>query len=114
MHGHNDFTWRLQIPLLHGSRGASSVNTTLLGIGDVAVTRRWKVCVFICTTAWNRKNMRLEVLNQVAEYFVWNSATPYPTVSLVGTDFNTTNDGNSRRRIAQDPEIYNSFNTQKF
>jgi isopropylmalate/homocitrate/citramalate synthase len=58
--------------------------------------------------------MRLEVLNQVAEYFRLELGYTVPDkYPLVGTDFNTTKAGIHADGLLKDPEIYNSFNTQK-
>ena len=113
-HGHNDFHLAVANSMAAWLYGAASVNTTLLGIGERCGNTPLEGMLFQYAQIKGAGNLKLEVFNEVAEYFAhaleFQVHEKYP---ILGADFNTTKAGIHADGLLKDPEIYNAFNTQK-
>lgn len=113
-HGHNDFHLSVANSMAAWLYGCSSVNTTLLGIGERCGNTPLEGMLFQYAQLKGESKLNLPVLNEVAEFFAdnleYNIHEKYP---LMGADFNTTKAGIHADGLLKDPEIYNSFNTAK-
>jgi isopropylmalate/homocitrate/citramalate synthase len=113
-HGHNDFYKAVTNSTTAWLYGASAVNTSLLGIGER--TGNCPLEAMVIEYAQLRgtiKNMRLEVIAEIANYFEkeLNYKIP-PRTPFVGKAFNETRAGIHADGILKDEEIYNIFDTK--
>ncbi|MGE5628890.1 MAG: 2-isopropylmalate synthase [Solirubrobacterales bacterium] len=114
-HGHNDFNAVVTNSTTAWMYGCSSVNTSLLGIGER--TGNCPLESMIMEYAQFRgtiKNMQLEVITEIAEYFKKEMKYEIPPrTPFVGNQFNVTRAGIHADGILKDEEIYNIFDTDK-
>lgn len=115
-HGHNDFyggvVSNASTAWLYG---CSSVNTSLLGIGERTGNCPLEAMIVeYAQLKGNTANMNLHVINEIAEYFEreMNYSIP-PRTPFVGSEFNVTRAGIHADGILKNEEIYNIFNTEK-
>ncbi|SKA84853.1 Isopropylmalate/homocitrate/citramalate synthases [Caloramator quimbayensis] len=114
-HGHNDFYSVVTNSTAAWLYGASSVNTSLLGIGERTGNCPLEAMLIqYGQLRGNTKNMRLELLTEIAEYFEKeiNYSIP-PRTPFVGKEFNVTRAGVHADGILKNEEIYNIFDTGK-
>jgi len=114
-HGHNDFYKAVTNSATAWLYGASAVNTSLFGIGER--TGNCPLEAMVIEYAQFRgtiKNMRLEVITEIANYFekALNYKIP-PRTPFMGRDFNRTRAGIHADGISKDEEIYNIFDTER-
>ncbi|OOO62409.1 2-isopropylmalate synthase [Clostridium tepidum] len=114
-HGHNDFYGVVSNASTAWLYGCSSVNTSLLGIGERTGNCPLEAMIIeYAQLKGNTANMNLHVINEIAEYFQkeMNYNIP-PRTPFVGSEFNVTRAGIHADGILKNEEIYNIFNTEK-
>ncbi|MDP4146073.1 MAG: 2-isopropylmalate synthase [Bacillota bacterium] len=114
-HGHNDFYSVVPNSTSSWLYGCSSINTSLLGIGERTGNCPLEAMVIeYGQIKGNTKNMNLHTITEIAEYFMkeMNYEIPVRT-PFVGGDFNVTRAGIHADGILKDEEIYNIFDTNK-
>lgn len=114
-HGHNDFYSVVSNATTAWLYGCSSINTSLLGIGERTGNCPLEAMVMeYAQLKGNVKNMNLHVITEIAEYFKkeMNYSIPART-PFVGRDFNVTRAGIHADGILKNEEIYNIFDTEK-
>ncbi|MBQ6569594.1 MAG: 2-isopropylmalate synthase [Clostridia bacterium] len=112
-HGHNDFYNAVPNAVTSWLYGCSSVNTSLLGIGErTGNTPLEAMVIEYCELKGNTGGMNLKVITEIAEYFenTLNYEIP-PRTPFVGRAFNSTKAGIHADGLLKDEEIYNIFNT---
>lgn len=114
-HGHNDFYKVEDNAATAWLYGASSVNCSLLGIGERTGNCPLEaMAIEYCQLKGRTDGMDLKVITEIAEYFeneldcVIPERTPF-----VGRNFNSTRAGIHADGLLKDEEIYNIFNTEK-
>jgi len=113
-HGHNDF----HKALINGSTawlyGCSSVNGTLLGIGERTGNPPIEgLVVEYLGLRGHDATVRTEVITEIARYFRTEIGYDIPPQQpLVGSQFNTTLAGIHADAMAKDLRIYSIFDTQ--
>lgn len=114
-HGHNDFYSAVNNSTTAWLYGASSVNTTLFGIGERTGNCPLEAMIFeYAQIKGTTKNMQLKVITEIAEYFRDEIGYNIPLKTpFVGSDFNVTKAGIHADGMLKDEEIYNIFNTDK-
>lgn len=114
-HGHNDFYSAVNNSTTAWLYGASSVNTTLFGIGERTGNCPLEAMIFeYAQIKGNTKNMELKVITELAEYFRNEIGYNIPVKTpFVGSDFNVTKAGIHADGMLKDEEIYNIFDTDK-
>ena len=114
-HGHNDFYKAVTNSATAWLYGCSTVNTTLLGIGERTGNTPLEAMAIEYTSLRGTSNgMNLEVISEIADYFedVMGYHIP-PRTPFVGKNFNVTKAGIHADGMLKDQEIYNIFDTQK-
>ncbi len=114
-HGHNDYYRAVTNSTASWLYGGASVNTTVFGIGErVGNTPLEAMIIEYAQIKGNIKNMNLEVINEMENYFEkeLNYEIPVKT-PFVGKEFNVTKAGIHADGLLKDEEIYNSFDTGK-
>ena len=114
-HGHNDFYKAVANAATAWLYGASSVNCTLLGIGERTGNVPLEAMVMEYTSLrGSLDGMDTTVITEIADYYknVIGYKIP-PRTPFVGRDFNVTRAGIHADGILKDEEIYNVFNTKK-
>jgi isopropylmalate/homocitrate/citramalate synthase len=114
-HGHNDFYKAVTNSTTAWLYGASAVNTSLLGIGERTGNCPLEAMVIeYAQIRGTTKNMRLEAINEIANYFKkeLNYKIP-PRTPFIGKAFNETRAGIHADGILKNEEIYNIFDTEK-
>ncbi|AZV55664.1 2-isopropylmalate synthase [Clostridium sp. AWRP] len=114
-HGHNDFYAVVNNSTTAWLYGASAVNTSFLGIGERTGNCPLEAMIFeYAQIKGNTKNMKLEVITELSEYFKkeMKYSVP-PRTPFVGKEFNVTRAGIHADGILKDEEIYNIFDTDK-
>lgn len=112
-HGHNDFYNAVPNAVTAWLYGCSSVNTSLLGIGErTGNTPLEAMVIEYCQIKGSSGGMNLKVITEIAEYFEnqLNFEIP-PRTPFVGRAFNATRAGIHADGLMKDEEIYNIFNT---
>lgn len=114
-HGHNDFYSAVNNSTTAWLYGASSVNTTLFGIGERTGNCPLEAMIFeYAQIKGTTKNMELKVITELAEYFRNEIGYNIPVKTpFVGSDFNVTKAGIHADGMLKDEEIYNIFDTDK-
>ncbi len=114
-HGHNDFYKAVANSSIAWMYGCSSVNCSLLGIGErTGNTPLEAMVIEYAQLRGATDGMDTTVITEIAEYYekelgyVIPSRTPF-----VGRHFNVTQAGIHADGILKDEEIYNIFNTAK-
>ncbi|MCX7885402.1 MAG: 2-isopropylmalate synthase [Caloramator sp.] len=114
-HGHNDFYSVVTNSTAAWLYGASSVNTSLLGIGERTGNCPLEAMLIqYAQLIGNTKNLKLELLTEIAEYFEKEINYPIPPrTPFVGKEFNVTRAGVHADGILKNEEIYSIFDTGK-
>ena len=114
-HGHNDFYKAVTNSATAWLYGCSTVNATLLGIGERTGNTPLEAMAIEYTSLRGTSNgMNLEVISEIADYF--EDEMEYripPQTPFVGKNFNVTKAGIHADGMLKDQEIYNIFDTQK-
>ncbi len=114
-HGHNDFHKVVTNAATAWLYGASSVNCSILGIGERTGNCPLEAMVMeYCGLKGTADGMDLSVITEMADYFEneLNSEID-PRAPFVGRNFNSTRAGIHADGLLKDEEIYNIFNTEK-
>ena len=114
-HGHNDFYKVVTNASTAWLYGASSVNCSLLGIGERTGNCPLEaMAIEYASLRGTQDGMDLSVITEIAKYFedVLGLDIP-PRTPIVGRDFNVTRAGIHADGLLKDEEIYNIFNTKK-
>ncbi len=114
-HGHNDFYKAVVNATTAWLYGASSVNCSLLGIGERTGNTPLEAMVMeYAQMRGTLDGMDTTVITEIAEYFESDLNYQIPDrTPFVGRDFNVTRAGIHADGMAKDEEIYNIFNTSK-
>lgn len=113
-HGHNDFYRVVNNASTAWLYGASSVNCSLLGIGERTGNCPLEAMVIeYCALRGKDGGMNLPVITEIAEYFTKEIEYDIPSrTPFVGSAFNSTRAGIHADGMLKDPEIYNIFDTE--
>lgn len=114
-HGHNDFYKAVSNSACAWLYGASSVNCSLMGIGErTGNTPLEAMVIEYAQLRGTTDGMDLKVITDIAEYYEkeLNYRIPART-PFVGRNFNVTQAGIHADGLLKDEEIYNIFNTDK-
>ncbi len=114
-HGHNDFYKVVTNAATAWMYGASSVNCSILGIGERTGNCPLEAMVMeYCGLKGTTDGMDLSVITEMAEYFENELGSEIgPRTPFVGRNFNSTRAGIHADGLLKDEEIYNIFNTEK-
>ena len=114
-HGHNDFYKVVTNATTAWLYGCSSVNCSLLGIGERTGNCPLEaMAIEYASIKGTDDGMDLSTITEIAEYF--ERELQYvipPRTPFVGRSFNTTRAGVHADGLLKDEEIYNIFNTEK-
>jgi len=114
-HGHNDFYKAVDNSATAWLYGASSVNCSLLGIGErTGNTPLEAMVIEYAQLRGTTDGMDTTVITEIADYYekVIGYVIP-PRTPFVGRHFNVTQAGIHADGLLKDEEIYNIFNTSK-
>ena len=113
-HGHNDFYNAVTNATTAWLYGASSVNCSLLGIGERTGNIPLEAMVMeYAAIRGTFDGMHPEVITEIAEYFTKELHYDIPPMTpFVGENFNVTRAGIHADGMMKDAEIYNIFDTQ--
>ncbi len=112
-HGHNDFYNAVSNSTTAWLYGSSTVNTSLLGIGErTGNTPLEAMVIEYAQLKGSCEKMDLRVITEIAEFFEneLNYEIP-PRTPFVGRAFNATRAGIHADGLLKDEEIYNIFDT---
>lgn len=114
-HGHNDFYKGVANATIAWIYGASSVNCSVLGIGERTGNIPLEAMVIeYASIRGTFDGMQPTVITEIAEYFENNIGYNIPPMTpYVGKNFNTTRAGVHADGLLKDEEIYNIFDTGK-
>ncbi len=114
-HGHNDFNNVVVNATTSWLYGASSVNSTLFGIGERTGNCPLESMIFeYAQIKGNTKDMNLKIIPEIADYFENVLGVKiHSKMPFVGEDFNVTKAGIHADGMLKNKEIYNSFDTEK-
>jgi len=114
-HGHNDFYKAVTNSATAWLYGCSTINTTLLGIGErTGNTPLEAMCIEYASLRGTTAGMDLSVITEIADYFKKNIGYHIPPQTpFVGKNFNVTKAGIHADGMLKDQEIYNIFDTEK-
>ncbi len=114
-HGHNDFYKAVQNSASAWLYGASSVNCSLLGIGERTGNTPLEAMVFeYAQFKGTLDGMDTTAITEIAEYFKKKLGYEIPPMTpFVGKDFNVTRAGIHADGLLKNEEIYNIFDTEK-
>lgn len=114
-HGHNDYYYAVANSTTAWLHGASSINTTLLGIGERTGNCPLEAMLIEYCQIKNVKNkIKFEILNEIAEYFSKElNFKIHEKMPFIGKEFNSTRAGIHADGILKNEDIYNSVNTRK-
>ena len=114
-HGHNDFYKVVTNSATAWLYGCSSVNCSLLGIGERTGNCPLEAMVIEYASLRGTTNgMDISVITEIADHFEKEmSYSIAPRTPFVGRNFNTTRAGVHADGLLKDVEIYNIFNTEK-
>ncbi|MCL2696207.1 MAG: 2-isopropylmalate synthase, partial [Clostridiales bacterium] len=95
--------------------GCSSVNASLLGIGERTGNTPLEAMIMeYCSLRGTTDGMDLATITEIAEYFEHEIGYKIPPrTPFVGKEFNVTKAGIHADGLLKDEEIYNIFNTEK-
>ncbi len=114
-HGHNDFYSVVPNSVTAWLYGASSINTTLFGIGER--TGNCPLEAMLIEYAQMRgtlKDVQLQIITEIGDYFEKDLKYEIPPKTpFLGKEFNVTRAGVHADGILKDEEIYNIFDTDK-
>lgn len=113
-HGHNDFYKVVTNASTAWLYGASSVNCSLLGIGERTGNCPLEAMAMeYASLKGTTDGMELPVITEIADYFENEMGYSIPPrTPFVGRDFNVTRAGIHADGLMKDEEIYNIFNTE--
>ncbi len=114
-HGHNDFHKGLDNAVYAWLYGCSTVNGTLLGIGERTGNTPIEALI-VEYAALRGKTDRMDTLaiTEMAQYFERELGHPIPSnYPLVGKSFNATSAGVHVDGVLKNEEIYNAFDTTR-
>ncbi|MDR3604320.1 MAG: histone-lysine N-methyltransferase [Syntrophaceae bacterium] len=114
-HGHNDFHKGLTNAVSAWLYGCSTVNGTLLGIGErTGNTPLEALVIDYMSLRGHADGMDPRVITEIAEYFEMELGHTVPeNYPLVGRSFNSTSAGVHADGVLKNEEIYNIFDTTK-
>ncbi|MCQ2431035.1 MAG: 2-isopropylmalate synthase [Clostridia bacterium] len=114
-HGHNDFYKVVTNAATAWLYGCSSVNCSMLGIGERTGNCPLEAMVIeYCSLRGTDDGMNLATITEIAEYFENEIGYEIPVrTPFVGRNFNVTRAGIHADGLLKDEEIYNIFNTEK-
>ena len=114
-HGHNDFYKVVTNSATAWLYGCSSVNCSLLGIGERTGNCPLEAMVIEYASLRGTTNgMDISMITEIADYFEKEMGYSIPPrTPFVGRNFNTTRAGVHADGLLKDVEIYNIFNTEK-
>ncbi|HHW70513.1 MAG TPA: 2-isopropylmalate synthase [Clostridiales bacterium] len=114
-HGHNDFYKAVVNSATAWLYGASSVNCSLLGIGERTGNCPLEaMAIEYVSLRGDTNGMDLSVITDIAEYFEKEIGYEIPpNTPFVGRNFNVTRAGIHADGLLKDEEIYNIFDTKK-
>jgi isopropylmalate/homocitrate/citramalate synthase len=114
-HGHNDFHKGLTNAVSAWLYGCSTVNGTLLGIGErTGNTPLEALVIDYMSLRGHADGMDPRVITEIAEYFEMELGHTVPdNYPLVGRSFNSTSAGVHADGVLKNEEIYNIFDTAK-
>lgn len=114
-HGHNDFYKVVTNASTAWLYGASSVNCSLLGIGERTGNCPLEAMVMeYASLRGTTDGMKLPVITEIARYFEDEIGYEIPPrTPFVGRNFNVTRAGIHADGLLKDEEIYNIFDTAK-
>ena len=114
-HGHNDFYHGVDSAVCAWLYGASSVNCSLLGIGERTGNIPLEAMVIQYAAITGSFNgMDPTVITEIADYFKREIGYDIPPMTpYVGENFNITRAGIHADGLMKDAEIYNIFDTEK-
>ena len=114
-HGDNDFYKVVTNSATAWLYGCSSVNCSLLGIGERTGNCPLEAMVIEYASLRGTTNgMDISVITEIADYFEKEMGYSIPPrTPFVGRNFNTTRAGVHADGLLKDVEIYNIFNTEK-
>ena len=114
-HGHNDFYKAVVNSTTAWLYGCSSVNCSLLGIGERTGNTPLEAMVMeYASLRGTLDGMDPTVITEIAEFYEKELGYKIPSrTPFVGRDFNVTRAGIHADGVAKDEEIYNIFNTAK-
>lgn len=114
-HGHNDFYKAVMNSATAWMYGASSVNCSLLGIGErTGNTPLEAMVIEYAQLRGTTDGMDTTVITEIAEYYEKEIGYSIPSrTPFVGRHFNVTQAGIHADGLLKDEEIYNIFDTNK-
>ena len=114
-HGHNDFYKVVTNASTAWLYGCSSVNCSMLGIGERTGNCPLEAMVIeYASLKGTTDDMDLRVITEIAEYFESDIGYEIPArTPFVGRNFNVTRAGIHADGLLKDEEIYNIFDTAK-
>lgn len=114
-HGHNDFYRAVINGITAWMYGASSVNCSLLGIGERTGNIPTEAMVMEYASLRGTFNgMNPQVITEIADYYTKELKYDIPPMTpFVGENFNVTKAGIHADGLNKDEEIYNIFDTKK-
>ncbi len=114
-HGHNDFYKVVTNSATAWLYGCSSVNCSLLGIGERTGNCPLEAMVIeYASLRGTTDGMDISAITEIADYFEKEMGYSIPPrTPFVGRNFNTTRAGVHADGLLKDVEIYNIFNTEK-
>ncbi len=114
-HGHNDFYKGVANATSAWLYGASSVNCSLLGIGERTGNVPLEAMIIeYASLKGTLDGMDTTVITEIAEYFKNELQYDIPPMTpFVGASFNMTRAGIHADGLMKDAEIYNIFDTEK-
>lgn len=113
-HGHNDFYKVVANASSAWLYGCSSVNCSLLGIGErTGNCPTEAMCIEYAQLRGTADGMDLKVITEIADYFEKEMGYAIPSrTPFVGRSFNATRAGIHADGMLKDEEIYNIFDTE--
>ena len=114
-HGHNDFYKAVINSAMAWMYGASSVNCSLLGIGErTGNTPLEAMVIEYAQLRGTTDGMDTTIITEIAEYYEKEIGYSIPSrTPFVGRHFNVTQAGIHADGLLKDEEIYNIFDTNK-
>ena len=114
-HGHNDFYKAVVNSATAWLYGCSSVNTTVMGIGErTGNTPLEAMAIEYASIKGHNGGMDLSVITEIADYMENEMGIEIPPrTPFVGKNFNATRAGIHADGLLKDQEIYNIFDTEK-
>jgi len=115
-YGHNDFYRAVSNASYAWLYGASSVNCSVLGIGERTGNTPLEAMVFeYAQFRGSLDGMDTSVITELAEYYEKELGIEIPPMTpFVGKNFNVTRAGIHADGLLKNEEIYNIFDTNKF